>query len=290
MIKMSCNNKDIPVNKVTFSDGAITFKLDTLLKDARYIWIVVDPSTPVNLVREELLMVTECLKGLVDEDYFLESVPIYLSLEYLPYARCDRIFEQGNPNGLLSFLSTLDDIGGFDEIHVSDIHNREAVDELIFRHGLDLNIIEKDQLQCFVESLSYGTKKDWQVVVAPDKGAVEKAKTIADYLGVECVFANKVRDVSTGKLTEMNLPDYVFKGKKVLIPDDISDLSGTHMWLADLLKEKGAKQVDLYVTHTILPKGLKDLGKHIDDLYVYQTIGGYINKEDIMKFNLREEK
>lgn len=290
MIKMSCNNKDIPVNKVTFSDGAITFKLDTLPKDARYIWIVVDPSTPVNLVREELFMVVECLKGLVDENYFNSNVPLYLSLEYLPYARCDRIFEQGNPNGLLSFLNTLDDIGGFDEIHVSDIHNREAVDELIFRHGLDLNIIEKDQLSCFKESLSFDTVKDWDVVVSPDKGAIEKAKTIADCLGVECVFANKVREVSTGKLVEVNLPDYDFKDKKVLIPDDISDKSGTHMWLADLLKEKGAKQVDLYVTHAILPEGLKELGKHIDNLYVYQTVGGYINKEDIMKFNLREEK
>ena len=191
---------------------------------------------------------------------------------------------------MLSFLNTLDDIGGFDEIHVSDIHNREAVDELIFRHGLDLNIIEKDQLSCFKESLSFDTVKDWDVVVSPDKGAIEKAKTIADCLGVECVFANKVREVSTGKLVEVNLPDYDFKDKKVLIPDDISDKSGTHMWLADLLKEKGAKQVDLYVTHAILPEGLKELGKHIDNLYVYQTVGGYINKEDIMKFNLREEK
>ena len=290
MIKMSCNNKDIPVNKITFSDGAITFKLDTLPKDARYIWVVVDPSTPINLVREELLMVTECLKGLVDEDYFLENVPLYLSLEYLPYARCDRVFEQGNPNGLLSFLNTLDDISGFDEIHISDIHNREAVDDLVYGYSLNLNIIEKPQLRCFVESLSFDNKKDWDIVVAPDKGAVEKAKTIADYLGVGCVFANKVRDVSTGKLTEMNLPDYDFTNKKVLIPDDISDKSGTHMWLADLLKENGAKQVDLYVTHAILPEGLEDLGKHIDDLYVYQTVGGYINKENIMNFNLREEK
>ena len=290
MIKMSCNNKDIPVNKVTFSDGAITYKIDTLPKDARYIWIVVDPSTPVNLVREELFMVCECLKGLVDEDYFSQNVPIYLSLEYLPYARCDRVFEQGNPNGLLSFLSTLDDIGGFDEIHISDIHNKEAVDDLVYRYDMNLNIIEKPQLQCFKESLSYDTKKDWQIVVSPDKGAVDKAKTIVDYLGVECVFANKVRDVSTGKLTEMNLPDYDFTGKKVMIPDDISDKSGTHMWLADLLKEKGAKQVDLYVTHAILPEGLTELGKHVDNLYVYQTVCGYINKENIMKFNLREEK
>ena len=279
---MSCNNKDIPVNKVTFSDGAITYKIDTLPKDARYIWIVVDPSTPVNLVREELLMVCECLEGL---DYFEINVPIYLNLEYLPYARCDKIFEQGNPNGLLSFLSTLDDIGGFNEIHISDIHNKKAVDDLVYSYDMNLNIIEKPQLQCFKESLSYDTKKDWEIVVAPDKGAVDKAKTIADYLGVECVFANKVRDVSTGKLTEMNLPDYDFTGKKVLIPDDILDGGKTFLDLSEMLISAGARSVDIYVTHLIASRGLSELKKNVNNLYAYHIIGDFINRYDVLRFN-----
>ena len=286
MITVFSDNKEIPVNKVEFSDGAITYKLDELNPEARYISINVDPSTKVNLIREELLIVAECISSLVDEHYFDHNVKMILNLPYLPYGRADRVFEKGNPNALLSFLNTLHDISGFDEIHICDIHNLQAVKDIVYRYGFNLNIIEKSQLQCFKDSLSYDNKKDWDVVIAPDKGAVEKAKTIADYLGVECVFADKVRDISTGKLTEMNLPDYDFTGKKVLIPDDICDNAGTHVWLADLLKQAGASQVDLYITHAIFPKGIKHLTGFIDNVYCYQTVAGYINKQTVLDFNL----
>jgi ribose-phosphate pyrophosphokinase len=291
MIKVFSDNKEIPVNKVVFSDGAFTYKLDSLPVRARYISVVVDPSTPVYLVREELLLVTECISALADEGYFYSNVKLILSLEYLPYARCDRRFETGNPNALLSFLETLDNIGGFDEIIISDIHNRKAVDDIIDKYDFNLNIIEKAQLRCFKESLSFDHKKDWDVVLSPDKGAREKAATIANYLGLECVYASKKRDLRTGKLTEMILPEYDFSGKKVLIPDDLCDRGNTHMWLASLLKERGAERVDLYVTHAILPERFTSLeNSSIDNLIAYQTVGGYINKEDIKNFNLREEK
>lgn len=282
MIRVSCNNKDIPVNKVTFSDGAFTFKVDELPEKPDYIWVVVDPSTPVSIVREEIDMVLDAILSNDDIDFF--NTEFKLSLEYTPYARQDRRFEKGNPLPLLNFFCYLRDYCSvFDVIYLNDVHNYSAIPE-------GLKIIERTQLDCFKHSLHYDTKKDWDVVVAPDKGAVEKSSTIAEYLGVDCVFANKKRDLSTGRLVEMELPDYDFEGKKVLIPDDIADKSGTHMWLSDIIKEKGAKQVDLYVTHAIFPEGLDKLGNHIDTLYVYQTINGYINKEDIMKFNLREEK
>lgn len=283
MIRVSCNNEEIPVNKVTFSDGAITYKLDSLPKDARYIWIVVDPSTPVYLVREEVEMVCSCIENFYGKN--IADLEVYLSLEYLPYARADRVFEKGNPSPLYDFLVWLDR-KRFSKVYVSDIHNANTLEE----YRVD-NLVEKPQLKCFKESLSFDHKKDWDVVLSPDKGATEKASTIANYLGVECVYANKKRDLSTGKLTEMILPEYDFSGKKVLIPDDICDRAGTHMWLASLLKEKGAKEVDLYVTHAILPERLTSLEESsIDKLIAYQTVGGYINKEDIKNFNLREEK
>ncbi len=37
MITVFSDNKEIPVNKVEFSDGAITYKLDELKPNARYI-------------------------------------------------------------------------------------------------------------------------------------------------------------------------------------------------------------------------------------------------------------
>jgi ribose-phosphate pyrophosphokinase len=284
MITVFSDNNEVPVNKVEFSDGAITFKLEGLKPDAKYISINVDPATPVNLVREELLLIADCLTSLAIFEYFDSSLKVILNLPYLPYGRCDRVFETGNPNGLLSFLYTLSELTIFDEMHVCDIHNKSAVEQAAcLRH---LPVVEKDQLQCFKESLPYDFNTDYDYIIAPDKGAVEKAKTIAAHLEVGIEFANKVRDVSTGKLTEMNIPDCDFTGKKVLIPDDIADNSGTHVWLAELLKKAGASQVDLYITHAIFPKGMKHLTGIIDNVYCYQTVAGHINKQTVLDFNL----
>ena len=104
------------------------------------------------------------------------------------------------------------------------------------------------------------------------------------------MFANKVRDVSTGKLTEMNLPEYDFTGKKVLVPDDIFDNGGTLVWLGDLLKKAGAMEVELYITHLIAPNGLKHLTGVIDKVYCYQTVAGYINKQTVLDFNLGKQE
>lgn len=278
MITVFSNNKEIPVNKVEFSDGAITYKLDELPEKPEYIHISVDPSTKVNLVREEVDMICSCIENFYGDGIIYLNVSLHM--DYFPYARADRVFEKGNPSPLFDFLVWLDR-KRFKKIEVSDVHN-----DLIFEEYPVSNLINIPQLQCFKDSLSYDNKKDWDVVIAPDKGAVEKAKTISDYLGVECVFANKVRDVSTGKLTEMNLPDYDFTGKKVLIPDDIFDYGGTLKWLGELLKQAGAKEVDLYVTHLIAPKGLKHLTGVIDKVYCYQTVAGYINKQTVLDFNL----
>ena len=278
MITVSADNKDIPVNMVEFSDGAITFKLDSLPDNPRYIWIVVDPSTPVYRVREEISLVCSCIENFYGE--VIANMKVYISLEYLPYSRADRVFEKGNPSPLYDFLVWLDNIR-FSKIFVNDIHNAKVLEE----YRVD-NLIEKSQLQCFKESLSQSWNSDYDIVVAPDFGATLKAKTIADHLKVGCTYANKKRDVSTGRLTTMNLPEYGFEGKVVLIPDDIADQAGTHMWLADLLRDAGAKRVDLYVTHAILPKGLQKLMEsNIDKLIVYQTVGGYINKQNVNDFN-----
>lgn len=282
MIKVFSDNKEIPVNMVEFSDGAITFKVEGLPLSPKYISITVDPSTKGYRVLEEFNLITSALLlGIKGVDF--TNTKFILNMPYLYNARADRYFEDGNPHPLMEFLIFLrDHIGMGDwEIHCCDIHNLNAVNSF-----KGLNIIEKTQLSCFKDTIAGQDITSWDVVCCPDKGAVEKATTIAEYLGVPCVYANKKRDVSTGKLLTMELPDYDFTGKKVLIPDDIGDKMGTHIWLADLLKEAGASQVDLYITHLIAPTGLKHLTGKIDKIYCYQTVAGYINKQTVNDYNL----
>lgn len=283
MITVFVDNKEVPVNMVEFSDGALTFKLDQMPTDPSYISINVDPSTPVYRVREEIILIVEALGGLVEDGYLVsdgEPKKFILNLPYLPYARCDRRFEKGNPVALESFLNT-EHLELFNEIHICDIHNMKALEDF---HSL--SIIEKPQLECFKSSLPQDFVNDYDLVVSPDVGATEKAKTIADYLGVDIIYATKVRDVSTGKLVDMTLPEgYDLQGKKVLIPDDIFDGGSTFLWLAGLLRSQGASEVDLYVTHLIASKGLKCCKGKIDKLICYQTVAGYINKQNVTDFN-----
>lgn len=281
MIKLFSDNKEIATNFVQFSDGAITYKVGTLPEKPRYISFDVCPTTPVYRIREELELLTDAVLS-KDKTNFCET-EWFLNLPYLPYGRADRRFEEGNPLPLLNFLSWLrDEMVEFDEVFVCDIHNPKYVLE----DFIGLNITHKPQLECFKSSLPQGFNTEYDFVVAPDKGAVEKAKTIACHLEVDVYNCGKERDMSTGKIIRSTLPDGVdFTGKTILIPDDLCDGNYTFYCLSKLLKESGAKQVDLYVTHMIGSKGFDNLRGLVDNIYCYHTVGSYVNKEDVWRYN-----
>ena len=283
MITVFADNKDIPVNMHQHSDGAITFKLDKLPENPRYVSVNVCPTTPVYRIMEELNMLVGCMAEL---PLNMGRTDYYLHLPYLPYARADRVFEKGNPCGLKMFLMSLNELGWFDEYHICDIHNKAAVESICQKWDLNLNIIESSQVDCFRQALPRDFNTKYDVVLAADKGAVDKAKTIATNLGVDVFNCGKERDITTGKVIKSTLPDIDFTGKVVLIPDDLLDGGYTFIKLAEQLKSAGAKQVDLYVTHLIASKGLDVLKGLIDNVYCYHTVGRFVNKLDVTNFNL----
>ena len=279
MITVFSDNKEIKTNYIQFSDGALSFRLGGLQEEPRYIAINVDPSTPVKDVREELSCVLDCIYQVK----FKSDVKLILNIPYFPYGRCDRKFEEGNPIMLEDFCYWLRDyVEGFDEIHTCDIHNEPPA-----RHILGDVLHVKQQLSCYRESLPCDFNTKYNLVVAPDAGAKDKAFTIAQHLEVSLQYAGKKRCVETGRIIETTLPEDVdFTGAKVLIPDDLCDGAFTFIKLAEKLRERGAVQVDLYVTHAICSKGLKVLDGVIDNIYYYQTVGKYVNDQDILNFNL----
>lgn len=288
MITVFSDNKEIPVNKVEFSDRAITFKLDKLEKQPRYIHINVCPSTPVNQIREEITMVVSSI-----QQFYKSSTlkglrfPVTLDMPYVGYGRADRCFEVGNPTTpLFTFLTFLDKMG-FDKINMKDLHNPSVLEDWYFR-PLDTttNFYNKPQLECFKESLPYDFNEEYTFVVAPDKGAMDKASTIAEHLAVDIVFAGKKRCIETGRILETTLPEDIdLKGAKVLIPDDIFDGGFTFIKLAEKLKERGVKEIHLYITHIIASKGLNYLTGLIDKVYYNQVVGTHINDKTILDFN-----
>lgn len=281
MITITADSKPVKIEWIEFSDGALTCKVDPIAAEAkREIVLFVNPSTPCKQIIEELNLVWDALfhlnKGKVD------SMVLYL--EYLPYARADRVFEEGNPNPLSVFLLEFS-MFNFNTIILRDVHNKEAV----ISHPLysDLNIKFINQLECFKSSIPHSLVRAnwWTHVIAPDKGAKNKAKSIADYLGIPCIEASKKRDINTGKIIETTFDEELPAGSHVIVCDDILDGGGTFIPLAEKIRSQGCT-VDLYVTHMIGAKGL-DLFKGLyDNIHCYHTVGKHTNMLDVMNFNM----
>lgn len=277
MITLVADNKEIPVEWVEFSDGALTCKIDSSVSDVQgTLHFNVCPTTPCKQIREEIELLYSAL--------WLEGVDDLereLHLHYLPYARADRMFERGNPEPLKLFTESV--FPFFKRVNLYDVHNLEAIEgQCIF----NTEIIHTDQTSCFQYTCKRydGYVQKWDYVIAPDKGAKDKAKSIADMLGIPVVQASKERDISTGRIIKTELDKTLPVGSRVVICDDIGDYCGTHIALGEILKDMGCV-VDLYVTHLIAPKGLSKLRGVFDKVYCYQTVGGYINKTDVMEFN-----
>lgn len=89
------------------------------------------------------------------------------------------------------------------------------------------------------------------VIVAPDAGAVGRARMLADRIGASHIVTILKRRVEAGKIDTMQLVGDV-KDRVCIIVDDMIDTAGTLCKAADVLKDHGAEEVHAYATHGIL--------------------------------------
>ena len=200
-----------------------------------------------------LMLLTDSLNRQVPE------WPKHLIMDYLPYARQDRVCTAGDPFSL-EVVSKMLKSCGFSSITVQDVHSQKALQQ-----DLGLNVVS--QLECLpknVMKIALGNC----VLVAPDAGAYKKTKEIADFFGNNNVSrAMKVRDTRTGMITGTHVDREDYEGKTCLIVDDICDGGRTFIELAKILKERNAGKVILSVTHGIFSKGKEPLYEYIDEVY-----------------------
>jgi ribose-phosphate pyrophosphokinase len=88
------------------------------------------------------------------------------------------------------------------------------------------------------------------ICVAPDVGGTERARALGKILDVGLAIVDKRRP-SPGKSQVMNIIGNV-KNKTCVIVDDIIDSGGTIVNAAKALKDRGAKEVYVYITHGVL--------------------------------------
>ncbi len=162
-----------------------------------------------------------------------------LLLPYAPAARADR----GTPCGAQVYAAMVNEAIDPDWLVTLDIHSPLARD----RYD---PIIEADPVPLVLKAMEGSlTPIRYSAVIAPDHGAKDRAKAVADALGVDYYEAEKKRDFETGKILDWTIEELPKSGH-YLVVDDICDGGGTFMRLAEvtgLPKER----LGLWVTHGI---------------------------------------
>ncbi|MHA2288552.1 MAG: ribose-phosphate diphosphokinase [Promethearchaeota archaeon] len=190
----------------------------------------------------ELLMMIDAVKRMGAEK-------IVVVIPYLAYARQDKIFRPGESKFANLVLCLIDSMR-VDELYVVDVHAPKILEEVQCKW---INIDSMKLLADYIKSLDV---KD-VVVVAPDKGAVERSKAFAKHFGenVPVEYFEKKRNVKTGEITmsgKLNL-----KNRDVVVSDDIIATGGTMAKAIKLSKESGANRVFAVATHALLLQNAK---------------------------------
>ncbi len=190
---------------------------------------------------------------------------------YFAYSRQDRVTKEGEPISVRAIMKALGLY--YDELYVVDIHNPETL-----RHfpGKAVNISPARVIaDYFREKLGEG------LVLAPDRGALGRARAVAEELGLDYSHFEK-RRVSPTEV-EIRPVDVDVKGKNVLIVDDIISTGGTMIRAAEILRRLGAKKVFVGVTHGVFAEGaIERVSRAVDELAVTNTIPTPVSKISVV--------
>ncbi|CAB50604.1 ribose-phosphate diphosphokinase [Pyrococcus abyssi] len=194
-------------------------------------------------------------------------------IPYLAYSRQDRVTKEGEPISVRAIMKMLGLY--YDELYVFDIHNPKTLEHF---PGIAKNIYPAEAIaNYFKDKLGEG------LILAPDKGALERAKRVAEVLGLEYSHFEKERISPTE--VRMKPVDVDVNGKNVLIVDDIISTGGTMIKAANILRELGAKEIFVVATHGVFAEGaIERVSKAVNELAVTNTIPTEVSKISIVDY------
>jgi ribose-phosphate pyrophosphokinase len=209
-----------------------------------------------------------------------------LEMLYIPYERMDR--EIHNQLFSMKYFAEIIKTCNFDTIKVLDAHSHVSKDFLkeVCNNLVEVNLADYVEVVKSIENID--------LICYPDKGAYSKYPSVIQESGesiamINYMYGNKVRDLANkGQIVDYELmgalSDDDYKGKNVLIIDDICCLGGTAYNCAKALKAKGVNKVIFYISHCengiYYGNILKD--NTIDRVYTANTMGIEIKSDKIV--------
>lgn len=222
-----------PVLCDTFSDGEIRIEIQDNVRGDD-VFVVQSTCAPVNFNLMQLCLMLDALKR-------ASAGRVTAVMSYYGYARQDRKVSPRAPISarmVADFLS----VSGMNRLVTIDLHAGQI--QGFFDMPVD-NLYAQPVILDYLQNLSSDV-----VVVSPDAGGVERARSYAKRLGADLAIVDKRRD-KPNQAEAMNVIGNV-KDKIAIVLDDMIDTAGTMVAASTVLLDKGAKEVMAAATHPVL--------------------------------------
>jgi ribose-phosphate pyrophosphokinase len=205
----------------------------------------------------ELLIIADALKR-------ASAKRITAVVPYYGYGRQDRKAEPRVPI-TARLIANLFATAGIMRVLTMDLHAGQI------QGFFDIPV---DHLYAMPVILSYLKEKNLKdvVIVSPDAGGVERARSFAKHFNAELAIVDKRRP-RPNEASIMNIIGEV-KDKTCIILDDLADTAGTLTKVAEAIKVKGASRVFTAVSHGVLSGNAKQKIQNscIEELIITDSI------------------
>ena len=218
----------------TFSDGETRVEFGDNVR-GRDVFLIQSTCPPANQNLMELLIMVDAVKR-------ASARRVTAVMPYFGYARQDRKVAPRVPI-TAKLVADLLSTAGANRILTLDLHVGQI------QGFFDIPV---DNLYASPVMIPYIRENfhDDLTIVSPDAGGVARARAYAKRLAASLGLIDKRRD-APGKAKAMNLIGEVL-GKETVILDDIIDTGGTLTQAADVIMQRGARNVNACCTHAVL--------------------------------------
>lgn len=231
---------EVPVKTWNFPGGEVGVQLEFLpgINDPETEGYVIYWSFESN----EEMFIAANIKDAIEN---ASGIGVSLILPYVPYARQDRVCNDGESFALRVFAQMLNSLK-FAEILCYDVHSEVST-------SLIENLSVVHQAMCSADLPKY------DYVIAPDAGAAKKIHAMRQVNDIEnptkvIVMDKERKDGKVVHKLPENLPD--LSNAKICVVDDICDGARTFLSICDTIAPAlNGNKPDLYVTHGIFSKG-----------------------------------
>lgn len=279
----SHRGEDLHFTNNKFSGGEVNIRLH---KDfMKYITledsvIIIKARLNSSDVFFELAMLVDAIR-IIDKNAL-----ICLYITYIPYARQDRVCNDGEALSSKVYANLINSLGCY-SVTITDPHS-DVITACI--DNCD-GVKQENIITGYSKELHDKLVDDKYVIVSPDAGSNKKITSFCKKFNIDSfVRADKTRNVQTGRITKtvVHCAPVEVAGKDCLIVDDLCDSGYTFTQLANELRYKGAKTVSLYVTHGIFSKGLGLLlDNGIDHIYTTNSFKDQEEHEKLTEIKLK---